>query len=211
MVVTYVGSFPPDPKADAENFQRKQTEYEAAYRLTKEPFALYEALLNADAYLQFPAELNWLVEAMGELVMRARTDDTAKRFRERMQHVQRYRRVRDLRLQGHTKNRALELAAAELEAADQAIMQKTIENSYDRVNRELKRAGQKSEFFWLVARSDPTKVPVLVTQLAGGGVAINGIAQRSPRRARSLAQRSGVPIVSSTVGWPPTVGGGTDR
>jgi ethanolamine utilization microcompartment shell protein EutL len=49
MVVVYAGSFPPDPKADAENFQRKQAEYEAAYRHTGEPRMLYEALLNARA------------------------------------------------------------------------------------------------------------------------------------------------------------------
>ena len=66
MVVIYVGSFPPDPETDLKNFQRKQTEYEAAYRRTGDPLALFEALLNARGYLQPPAELNWLVEAVGE-------------------------------------------------------------------------------------------------------------------------------------------------
>src|SRR5262249_15127052 len=116
MVAIYVGSFPSDPETDLKNFQSKQAEYEAAYRGTGEPLALYEALLNASAYLQFPAELNWLVEALGDTSMRGRTDQTARRFRERMRHVQRYRCVRDLRQKGHKKDRALDLAVAKLEA-----------------------------------------------------------------------------------------------
>src|SRR5262249_44181527 len=198
MVVTYVGSFPPDPKADAENFQRKQAEYEAAYRRTKEPFVLYEALLNADAYLQFPADLNWLVTAVGNIIMSGRADGTAERFKDRMRHVQRYRCVRDLRDQGYTKNQALELTAAELKATDEAAAQSTIEHSYDRVNRDLKRKGRKSEFFWLVTRSDPTKVPVCVSRTQSGEMTVNGVVQRS-RGGRPLAQRSPGAIVRATI------------
>jgi hypothetical protein len=199
MVVTYVGSFPPDPKADAENFQRKQTEYEAAYRRTGEPFTLYQALLNAGAYLQLPPELDWLVTAVGNAIMGNRTKDTAERFKERMRHVQRYRCVRDLRqkrpnkdgvLECLTKNQALKLATVKLKAAGDTATQRTIENSYDRVSRDLKRKKHESEFFWLVARSDPTVVPVSVTRRSDGMVVINGVAQRP----------KGGPIVSPTVG-----------
>jgi hypothetical protein len=176
MVVVYAGSFPPDPKADAENFQRKQAEYEAAYRCTGEPRMLYEALLNARAYLRFPADLNWLMTAMGEFVMRGRTDQTAERFRERMRHVQRYRCVRDLRQKGHTKNQALNLAVAKLEATNDPAMRRTIENSYDKVDRDLRKKGCESEYSLLVARSDPTMVPVVITQTPQG-MTLNGVLQ----------------------------------
>src|SRR5262249_18238947 len=149
--------------------------------------------------------------------MKNRTDGIAERFKERMRHVQRYRCVRDWRNRHpddsdvlYTKNQALELAAAELEAAGETTAQKTIENSYDRVSRDLKRLGQKSEFFWLVARSDPTRIPVSVTRRADGVTVINGVAQRPKggptvgqtiRGARSLVKRSGGdPTVSPAIG-----------
>jgi hypothetical protein len=180
MVVTYVGSQPFDPETELKNFQSKQAEYEAAYRRTGEPRALYEALLNARAYLQFPVDLNWLVTAVGESLMRGRDDQTTERFRERMRHVQRYRCVRDLRQKGHTWDRALDSAVAKLEATDAAAARSTIEKSYNRVKRDLELAGHESEYFLLVARSDPTVVPVIVSQTQSGEVTINGVTQKSP-------------------------------
>lgn len=191
MVVVYSGSFPPDLETDAKNFhrneaeknfRRKQAEYEAAYRSTGEPLALSEALRNARGYLQLPTELNWLMAAIGEFIMSNRTGQTAERFKERMRHVQRYRCVRDLRRKGHKKELALDLAMAELEATDAKAERRTIEDSYDLVNRDLKRAKRDSEYFYLVARSDPTRVPVHVVQLPGGGMAINGVTFRPQGR-----------------------------
>jgi hypothetical protein len=175
MVSIYVGSFPPNPEIDLKNFQRKQAEYEAAYRRTGEPLALYEALLNARAYLQFPAELDWLVAAVGNIIKRDRTDQTAERFRERMRHVQRFRCVRDLRQKGHTKDQALDLAVAAFEARGEATKRSTIDASYNTVSRDLKRKGRESEYFLLVARSDPTVVPVIVSQTQSGEVTINKV------------------------------------
>ena len=95
MAVIYSRSFPPDPETDLKNFQRKQAEYEAAWHATSDPLVLFEALLHATAAGQ-PAP-DWLVTALGDTVMRGRTDQAAERFRERLRHVQRYRCVRDLR------------------------------------------------------------------------------------------------------------------
>jgi len=170
-MIAFVSSFPPDPENDLKNFQDKQAEYEAAYCRTGEQLVLYEALLHVQAAEQSLPD--WLVTAVGN--MKGRTDLSVRRFRERMLHVQRYRCVRDLRKNGHTKNQALELAAATLEATDAEAPQRTIENSYDRVSRSLKRAGQKSEFFWLVDRSDPTVVPVCVSRTPSGEVTVNGV------------------------------------
>jgi uncharacterized membrane protein YgcG len=163
MVVIYAGSFPSDPETDLKNFQGKQAEYEAAYRRTGEPLALYEALLHATAAGQPTPD--WLVTAIGDIIVRGRNDQAARRFQERVRHVRRYRLVRDLRRRGHTKDCALELAVAALEATDAAGARSTIENSYDRVRRDLERAGRESEYFFLVARSDPTVVPVSQAQI----------------------------------------------
>jgi hypothetical protein len=213
MVVTYVGSFPPDPKADAENFQRKQAEYEAAYRRTEEPFVLVEALWHAQAAQQLTPD--WLVTAAGNAIMGNRAKDTAERFKERMRHVRRYRCIRDLRqkrpnkdgvLECLTKDQALKLATAKLEAAGDTATQRTIEDSYDRVNRDLKRAGQKSEFFWLVARSDPTMVPVRVSRTKSGEVIVNGVVQ--PKRSEgATGSVTASPTVWGRDRWPNDHGG----
>ena len=160
MVVVYVGSFPPDPETDLKNFQRKQAEYEAAYRRTKDPLVLKEALMNARAAGQPPPD--WLVQALGNSIMRGRTGQMARRFRERMRHVRRYRCVRDL-YRSYTKDDALDQAVAALAAEGDVAAWDTIEDSYDRVSRDL-RQGRESEYFFLVARSDPTRVPVCVSQ-----------------------------------------------
>ena len=204
MVVVDSASFPPDPETDLKNFHRKeaeknfnrkQAEYEAAYRSTGEPLALSEALRNARGYPQLPTELNWLMAAAAEFITRSITAQTAERFKERMRHVQRYRCVRDLRKKGHTKERALDLAVEALRDTDAKAELRTIEDSYYRVSRDLRRAGGESEYFYLVARSDPTRVPVHVVQLPDGGVAINGVAFR-PQDV----------IVGPTVTPPVTVG-----
>jgi hypothetical protein len=188
MVVIYTGSFPFDPETELKNFQRKQAEYEAAYRRTGEPLAAYEALLHVQAAQQLMP--GWLVKAVGAIIMRGRTDATAERFKERMRHVQRYRCVRDLR-RSHTKDDALDLAVATLEATDAAGARSTIEHSYDLVSRDLKRAECESEYFLLVARSDPTVVPVSVTRRSDGATVINGVALKSTGGDRSGNDQEG--------------------
>jgi hypothetical protein len=178
MVVTYVGTYPYDPKLELKNFQQKQAEYAAAYLATSDPLVLREALLNAHGYLRLPADLDWWVTATGNFITKSRAkgkrtgrpSQTVERFQERMRHVQRYRCVRDLIQKNHTKECALDLAAKQLAAA-----RPTIEDSYDLVNLDLDRKKNKSEYFLLVARSDPTRVPVQVNQTSDG-VIINGAA-----------------------------------
>jgi hypothetical protein len=169
MVVIYTGSFPFDPETELKNFERKQAEYEAAYHHTGEPLALFEALLHARAARQLTPD--WLVEAVGGIIMRGRTGQTTERFRERMRHVRRFRCVRDLRQKGHIKDDALDLAVVALKATDAAGRPSTIEDSYDLVKRDLKRAERDNEYSLLVARSDPTVVPVdptVIARIRGG-------------------------------------------
>jgi hypothetical protein len=177
MAVIYVGSCPYDPETELENFRRKQTEYEVAYHRTGDPLVLHEALQHAKAARQLTPD--WLMEALGDHLGRSRTDHTAERLQDRMRHVRRYRCVRDLRGKGLIKGDALDQAVVALAATDAAAERGTIENSYDRVSRDLKRP--KSEYFLFVAQSDPTVVPVCVSRTQSGELIINGVIQRTNR------------------------------
>src|SRR5262249_49940624 len=132
----------------------------------------------------------------------------------RMRRVQRYRCVRDLRQKGYTWDDALNLAVAKLAATDDPAERSTIEKSYIKVKSDLEQKGPESEYFLLVAQSDPTVVPVIVSQTQSGEVTINGVVQPPPIRERSPNGRGGSdrwanvlgpPIVGLTVG-PPIVG-----
>ena len=111
MVVVYVGSFPSDPETELKNFQRKQAEYEAAWRATSDPQVLYEAILNARDICS-PRGIELAGDSHGRLhheeqsegKRKGKASQTVERFRERMHHVQRYRCVRDLRQKDHTKD-----------------------------------------------------------------------------------------------------------
>ena len=180
MVTVYVGSFPPDPEADLKNFQRKQAEYEAAYLCTGDPLVVYEAMLHARAAGQVSP--NWMMQAMGNILLKSRTDRTVERFQDCMLHVHRYRCVRDLRQKlGElgSKDCALDLAVEQFAAKGDTTARSTIKDSYDRVSRDLNRLGRDSKYYHLVVQSDPTVVPVCVSRTQSGEVLVNGEALRS--------------------------------
>ena len=180
MAVVYVGSFPFDPELELKNFKAKQAEYEAAYRRTRDPLVLHEALLNAKAAGQLTPD--WLMEALSDNLRRGRTKRTAERFQDRMRHVQRYRCVRDLRQKlGElgSKDCALDLAVEQFAAKGDTTARSTIKDSYDRVSRDLNRLGRDSKYYHLVVQSDPTVVPVCVSRTQSGEVLVNGEALRS--------------------------------
>jgi hypothetical protein len=191
MIANYVRTFPYDPALELKNFHSKQAEYQAAYCSTMDPLALYEALLHYTAFMGANSAARelppcWLVNALGKIVLGKRTKITIKRSRERERDIQRYRCVRDLRKryqpgtkEKYTKDQALDLAVVELKGTGLKSKDPTrdrIEESYDKVRKDLKKKGLNSEFYHLVARSDPTVVPVSRTQRADGTIVINGIA-----------------------------------
>ena len=100
-----------------------------------------------------------------------------------MRHVRRYRCVRDLRQKGHTKDRALDLAVAALEATGETAAGRTIEDSYDLVSRDLKRAGRERIFLSRYPKR-PDAGARLGNTGSDGVVTINGVAQRSRGRDR---------------------------
>ena len=138
----------------AENgeFLRRQAEFEAAYRCAGEPLALLDAL--RDAWWSRQTVPGWLVTNIGDALIRQRTDEEAERYWDRMRHVQRYIIVRDLRRKEHTKDSALDVAVKILADQRAAASRRTIEGSYDKVERSLKQRERESEFFYLVALVD---------------------------------------------------------
>jgi hypothetical protein len=173
MAVVYVRTFPFNPEKERENFHRKQAEYEAAWRATSDPLIVKEAILHAHSARQHLPD--WLARAVGvdNVILSGRAKGIAERFKERMRHVQRYRCVRDLRQRGLTLKSALNLAVTTLSKPDGAA-RSTIEDSYNKVDFDLRRKGKESEYFHLVTRADPTRVPVQVTRSPDGEVIING-------------------------------------
>jgi hypothetical protein len=141
---------------DERRFLLKQAEYEAAYRRTREPLALFDALTHA--WWSRQTVPGWLVSEIADALIRNRTDAEAERYRERMRHVRRYVLVRDLRRKYGKKDTAIERAVAMLKGESAAADYRTIEKSYDRVRRDLKRLGRDSEYFYLVDDGDPTKM-----------------------------------------------------
>jgi hypothetical protein len=133
---------------DEQEFLRKQAGFEAAYRTAGDPQVLWHALLHAWSSRQtIPS---WVIWDIGNTLIGQRTDEAAERYRERMRHVQRYVVVDDLRNNGHTKDSALNQAVESLAKQHAAASRRTIEDSYDRVRKDLERQGQASEFFYLV-------------------------------------------------------------
>jgi hypothetical protein len=136
--------------AEEREFQREQARYLAAYRVTGEARVLFEAIAHVwGARQTVPA---WLVPATAEVAAKPRPGKEAERFRERMRHAKRFQCVRDLR-QKHTKGKALDLAVKKLVGSTAGASRTTIEKSYDRVKRSLKK-GAASEFFYLVDMAD---------------------------------------------------------
>jgi hypothetical protein len=147
--------------AENEEFLRRQAEFEAAYRRTGEPLVLLDAL--RDAWWSRQTVPGWVLHDVGNALISARTDEAAERYRDRMRHVQRYIVVRDLRRKDHTKDSALDeavdlLAEQQMAACDAprraVASRRTIEGSYDKVERSLKQWGRESEFLYLVAFVD---------------------------------------------------------
>ena len=132
MVTVYVGSFPPDPEADLNNFQRKQAEYAAAWRCNRRPA---RAVRGAPECRRIPA-----IPPRGFGL----ADDRHGRLRHEEQNEGRkegqnepdgrtvsgsYAPCPALSVRsgqkGHTKERALDLAVAVLEATGEAAARRT--------------------------------------------------------------------------------------
>ena len=184
MVAVYVGTCPYDRKLELENFKHQQAVFEAAWRLTSDPQVLRDALLHAQAagqHLRAHLTPDWLVEASGNTLMRGRTGkrrrtgQTSKRLRERMHDVRTLSLRPDLLRKGHTMDDALDLAATVLKGRGNA--RDTIKDVYDKVKRDLDRKKHESEYFLLVARADPTVIPVHRVQRPDGVIVINGVPQ----------------------------------
>jgi hypothetical protein len=137
--------------AEEEEFLRQQAEYEAAWHRTGDPEVLWNALLHVWGSRQTVP--GWLVPEIGVVLMRNRTPQEIRRYRERMRKVRRYIIVRNLRRK-YTKDVALDRAVAMLAGEPASPQRETIERDYDDVRKDLERRGRDSEFFYLVELVD---------------------------------------------------------
>jgi hypothetical protein len=121
----------------------------------------------------------WQVLDICNALIDQRTDEVAHRDRERVGHVQRYLVVDGLRRNGHTKDSALDQAVPTLEKQHAGASRRTIEDSYDRVRKDLERQSQASEFF-LLAKLSPAYA-IGYADAAGNAQAYAAIASLAPR------------------------------
>jgi hypothetical protein len=151
-------SYRPLAPDEEQEFRSTQAKYEAAYR-NGEPRALLDAFVHV--WWSRQTLPRWLVPALGEFIAGAQTGKDAERFRERMRHVRRYICVRDLRRK-HTRDEALNLAVTMLQGDGAFGSRSTIEDSYDRVRKDLERRGRESEFFFYIDAADVLIVDLTV-------------------------------------------------
>ncbi len=150
--------FRPLSPDEEREFRNAQAKYEAAYRSGGDP----RVLLSAFMHVWWAGQTlpRWLVPAIGELIAKSQTKEEAERFQERMRHVSRFICVRDLRripaTEGgrrkwkYTRDEARDLAAEKLKGTGAFASRATIEDSYDRVRKDLELYGRESEFFFYV-------------------------------------------------------------
>jgi hypothetical protein len=151
---------PPD---EERAFIQKLAEFEAAFRQTGDPLPLWEALYHVERSGQTVP--HWLTNAFFRVVMLAMTDDEIRRARERWWHAKRYTCVRDLRQKGYTRDHALDQAVIDLRAEgdkgvkrrgklDEGVSRDAVEDSYDKVRKDLERRGCESQYYLLVNKTD---------------------------------------------------------
>jgi hypothetical protein len=143
-------------------FLQKLAEFEAAFRQTDDPLPLWEALHHVERSGQTVPY--WLTNALFRVVMRATTDDELRRARQRRWHARRYTCVRDLREKGYTRDQALDQAVIDLRAEgdkgvkrrgklDEGVSRDAVEDSYDKVRKDLERRGRESQYYSFVNKN----------------------------------------------------------
>jgi hypothetical protein len=142
-------------------FLQELAGYEASHRQTGDPLLLWTALRHVE--LSGQTVPHWLVVAFYRLVMRTMPAGEIRRADERSWTAQRYKCVRDLRRKGYTKARALDQAVIDLQSEADEVKRRgkrrgmsrdTIEDSYDKVRKDLKRHGRESPYYYFVGKEN---------------------------------------------------------
>jgi hypothetical protein len=139
------------PRLAEGSLRSKLAICEAAYR-AGESLAVAEALTWLFLYLKLPEWTGWIEAAAVDVIADRRTPQQAERHRELMRHLMRYKVVRDLRRRGLTKDAALDRAVVMFAEMQGTVTRDTIEDSYDRVRRDIRDlgiTGAQSKYFLL--------------------------------------------------------------
>jgi hypothetical protein len=153
---------------EEQTFLQELAGYEAAYRQTGDPFPLWKALDHVELYGQTVPY--WLTKAFFGVVHLAMTPDDMRRARERWWAARRYQCVHDLREtvdehtgKKYTKPAAIDRALIKLRAEgdkgvkrrgkpSEEISRDAIEDSYDKVKKDLERRGYESQYCFFVKK-----------------------------------------------------------
>ena len=159
---------------EERTFLQELAKYEAAYRQTGDPFLLWKALDHVELYGQTVPY--WLTKAFFGVVHLAMTPDDMRRARERWWAVRRYECVRDLREtvdegtgEKYTKPAAIDQALIKLRAEgdkgvkrrgklDEGVSRDAVEDSYDKVKKDLERRGRESQYYFFLGDPSTTRV-----------------------------------------------------
>jgi hypothetical protein len=143
-------------------FLQEQAEYEAAHRLAGDPFPLLKALNHVERSGQTLPP--WLYKAFFRVIMQTMPKDVMRRADKLSWAARRYERVQDLRRRKeYTKARALDQAVIDLRAEGDQVMYRgklrpvsrnTVEDCYNKVDRDLKRRGRESPYYFFVSKED---------------------------------------------------------
>ena len=129
------------------DYEQTMAEFQRAWLATKDPAYFREAFAWAHYHRQpIPP---WLFKAGDAIAAKRRTKGHNKRHLANMRHLIRYETVRDFRAANLSEDAALDAACKHLEKIGFAAARPTIEDSYDKIKRELKanRSGHYQPLF----------------------------------------------------------------
>jgi hypothetical protein len=130
------------PPADRAKYEERMSGLKQAWDATRDPAYFREAFTWSFLYRQ-PTP-RWLYEAGDTIAAGRRTKQHDERYLDGQRHLLRYEMVRAFREAGWTEDEALDKACERLREMGAAASRSTIEDSYDRIWRELqaKRFGR---------------------------------------------------------------------
>jgi hypothetical protein len=124
------------PPHDRARYEEWMAEYEQAWRTTKDP--IYFRAASTVNFIHRQPQPRWLYEAGDEIAAGRRTKRHEQRYLDALRHCLRYETVSHLRAEGLTLEEALTKAGEKLERMGLAASRYTIEDSYDRMVREIR-------------------------------------------------------------------------
>jgi hypothetical protein len=123
------------PPSIRAKYERRLSGFERAWNATKDPAFFRQAF--ALSHLHRQPTPRWLYEAGDAIAAGRRTRRHDEHYLDGQRHLRRYQIVRAFRKAGLSLDKALDKACERLGEMGAAAARSTIEDSYDRIRREL--------------------------------------------------------------------------